>query len=565
MTENNTTNVVAVTHRPAAVDMKSLQAGYAKLTEALRTMGFSSLRKGQKPVITNIMACRDTLCILPTGSGKTATFVIPTLSLNWKTIVFSPLLALMRDQVQSLQRRGLRAGSISSLQTDAENFNIIKDWAQGELQFLYVAPERLHNELFKDAMLKQPADFVVVDEAHCLSAWSDNFRSSYCRIGDYIQEYKPKAVLACTATCPAEVEDDIRRVLGLNNAQKIIYYPRRDNLNLRSFDRAGDKQLIDIIDDIDGPTIVYCSTIRNVEQLASQLGNTLGEEVLVYHGELSPTERRINQDLFMNDKIRIMVATNAFGMGIDKANIRGVIHSDIPGSVEALSQEIGRAGRDGKPSECITLYSDDSFSIQKFFIECQFPSKREICSIMQVLKQRVNSEGIVQITGADLAKYSRVFKRKADASIQILQAHKVLERHKIAEKIAKVRLDTQAPKDDERFAKYWDLVKAGGILKNGFYEFDLNWVADELGINYTTARLYFKRWAEDNVIRYIPPFFGMTTKIIGDVHMIDFNRLDIKANAAFDKLQHVVDYVETPDSAKHAFLENYFDIVATED
>lgn len=546
--------------RESKVNMDILKSGYAQLPNALSVMGFSQLRAGQEPVIVNIMAQRDTLCILPTSTGKTACFVIPTLCLGWRAIVFSPLVALMRDQVQGLTSKGIKAQAISSMQTEAENQAAIKRWAEGELQFIYVAPERLHNEAFKDAMMRVPPDMVVMDEAHCLSQWSDNFRSSYCLVGDFIRDKNPKVVAAFTATCPDEVEHDIRRVLHLDNAQKLSYYPRRTNLHLKSENMLSETQLADFISGVDGPAIVYCATINKVEQTAKQLMSALREDVIIFHGELSPTDKRVNQDMFMNDKIRVMVATNAFGMGVDKGNIRGVVHRDIPGSLEALAQEVGRAGRDGKDSTCMTFYSPDSYNTQKFFIECSYPSKSEINAVMRVLNLAADNNGVSQLTIVDIAKKTNLFSRKVPAILEVLKSNRIVEREKNGEKIAKIRLDENTPEDDSRFEVWWNTILEYGIEEDGFFNIDLNWFSDHIGLGYQTVTNHFKKWDDQSVIRFIPPYRGSATKIIGSVNQIDFERLAIKADRAHTKLDQVLGYIKTPDNDKHSYLEKYFQV-----
>lgn len=546
--------------RESKINMDILKRGYAQLPNALSVMGFSQLRAGQEPVIVNIMAQRDTVCILPTSTGKTACFVIPTLCLGWRAIVFSPLVALMRDQVQGLTAKGIKAQAISSMQTEAENQSAIKRWAEGELQFIYVAPERLHNEAFKDAMMRVPPDMVVMDEAHCLSQWSDNFRSSYCLVGDFIREKNPKVVAAFTATCPDEVEHDIRRVLHLENAQKLSYYPRRTNLHLKSDNMLSETQLADFISGVGGPTIVYCATINKVEQTAKQLMSALREDVIIFHGELSPTDKRVNQDMFMNDKIRVMVATNAFGMGVDKGNIRGVVHRDIPGSLEALAQEVGRAGRDGNDSTCMTFYSPDSYNTQKFFIECSYPTKSEINSVMRVLSLAADGNGISQLTISDIAKKTNLFSRKVPAILEVLKSNRIIEREKNGEKIAKIRLDENTPEDDSRFEIWWNTILEYGIEEDGFFNIDLNWFSDHIGLGYQTVTNHFKKWDEQSVIRFIPPYRGSATKIIGSINQIDFERLAIKAARAHTKLDQVLGYIKTPDNDKHSYLEKYFQV-----
>ena len=550
--------------RESKINMDILKRGYAQLPNALSVMGFSQLRAGQEPVIVNIMAQRDTVCILPTSTGKTACFVIPTLCLGWRAIVFSPLVALMRDQVQGLTAKGIKAQAISSMQTEAENQSAIKRWAEGELQFIYVAPERLHNEAFKDAMMRVPPDMVVMDEAHCLSQWSDNFRSSYCLVGDFIREKNPKVVAAFTATCPDEVEHDIRRVLHLENAQKLSYYPRRTNLHLKSDNMLSETQLADFISGVGGPTIVYCATINKVEQTAKQLMSALREDVIIFHGELSPTDKRVNQDMFMNDKIRVMVATNAFGMGVDKGNIRGVVHRDIPGSLEALAQEVGRAGRDGNDSTCMTFYSPDSYNTQKFFIECSYPSKSEINAVMRVLNLAADSNGISQLTISDIAKKTNLFSRKVPAILEVLKSNRIIEREKNGEKIAKIRLDENTPEDDSRFELWWNTILEYGIEEDGFFNIGLNWFSDHIGLGYQTVTNHFKKWDEQSVIRFIPPYRGSATKIIGSVNQIDFERLAIKAARAHTKLDQVLGYIKTPDNDKHSYLEKYFQVSVNE-
>jgi ATP-dependent DNA helicase RecQ len=546
--------------RESKINMDVLKSGYTQLPNALSVMGFSQLRAGQEPVIVNIMAQRDTVCILPTSTGKTACFVIPTLCLGWRAIVFSPLVALMRDQVQGLTAKGIKAQALSSMQTEAENQAVIKRWAAGELQFIYVAPERLHNEAFKDAMARVPPDMVVMDEAHCLSQWSDNFRSSYCLVGDFIREKNPKVVSAFTATCPDEVEHDIRRVLHLENAQKLSYYPRRTNLHLKSDNMLSETQLADFISGIDGSVIVYCATINKVEQTAKQLMSALREDVIIFHGELSPTDKRVNQDMFMNDKIRVMVATNAFGMGVDKGNIRGVVHRDIPGSLEALAQEVGRAGRDGKDSTCMTFYSPDSYNTQKFFIECSYPSKSEINSVMRVLNLAADSNGISQLTISDIAKKTNLFSRKVPAILEVLKSNRIIEREKNGEKIAKIRLDENTPEDDSRFEVWWNIILEYGIEEDGFFNIDLNWFSDHIGLGYQTVTNHFKKWDDQSVIRFIPPYRGSATRITGSVNQIDFERLAIKAARAHTKLDQVLGYIKTPDNDKHGYLEKYFQV-----
>jgi RecQ family ATP-dependent DNA helicase len=494
------------------------------------------------------------------NTGKTAVFVVPTLCLDWCTLVFSPLVALMRDQVQGLWRMGIRAGAMSSTQTEAENMLAVRQWMAGELQLFYVAPERLQNAIFKEAIRSRRPDMVVLDEAHTLSQWSDNFRPAYCAVGDFIAEHNPKVVTAFTATAPEEVEVDIRRVLGLQQATKHIHYPRRSNLKLTSRNYVDLMDMVGTINSINGPTIVYCATVeKGVERIADQLSQQLEREVTMYHGQLTPEAKRTNQDLFMNDYAPVIVATNAFGMGIDKPNIRGVIHYNFPGSIEALAQETGRAGRDGKDSICVTYNSEESLRTQQFFIESAYPPRGDVEAVFSALERTQDMEGISYLTGDEIAKESGISTFKLRSVMSILIGNNVVARTKASEKIARVNFSGNS--EDPKFQKWKaTILKGGSEETDGFVEFDLNWLISEVSLGQATVSKYLRDWDKAGLIRYVAPFRGAPSQIIGKIDLIDFDRLRQKSIDARRKLDDLLRYFDIPDADKHAYIEEYFQV-----
>jgi ATP-dependent DNA helicase RecQ len=362
----------------------------AALRRSLRdTFGFDELRSGQHDVITRVLAGRPTLAIMPTGAGKSLCYQLPALHLDGTTVVVSPLISLMKDQAGKLEEAGVAAEQLNSAVKASEQDASMERIADSRSDIVFATPERLADPEFRAALAAQGVALLVVDEAHCISQWGHDFRPAYLEIGAAIEALGHPTLLALTATATAEVIDDIRHQLGVPELEVINTGMYRPNLRLQVLQVTSDAEKVDTLRETlrltPGDGIVYTSTVKTCTEVFERLRDA-GESVTIYHGKLPAAERNANQDAFMNGDRRVMVATNAFGMGIDKADIRYVIHFQMPGSVQAYYQEAGRAGRDGEPARCVLIFDRRDRQVQQFFLARRYPLVSDLVRAIEALE-----------------------------------------------------------------------------------------------------------------------------------------------------------------------------------
>lgn len=341
-------------------------------TEILKKyFGYDKFRPGQEEIITAILNHQDTLAVMPTGAGKSICYQVPAMLLPGITIVISPLISLMQDQVKALNAAGIHAAYINSSLSESQIAKALQLASAGAYKIIYAAPERLESYLFQQFASKADISMVTVDEAHCISQWGQDFRPSYLKIVEFIRTLHVRPVIsAFTATATEEVKEDIRCILGLNNPKVLVTGFDRPNLyyEVDAVRRKDDFVLEYIKQHLNDSGIVYCATRKNVDHLFELLFKS-GVSVTKYHAGMASNDRKKNQEDFVYDRAAVMIATNAFGMGIDKSNVRFVIHYNMPQSMENYYQEAGRAGRDGEDSKCILLYSPQDVVIDKMLLE----------------------------------------------------------------------------------------------------------------------------------------------------------------------------------------------------
>ena len=550
--------------------------GETPISNLLDRFGLTAFRPGQLEVIEAVLDQRDTLCIMPTGGGKSLCYQLPALARDGMTIVISPLIALMKDQVDGLQQLNIPATYINSSLEPGQQRDRINRMVQGEFQLVYVAPERLRSISFMRAVQKINVRLLAIDEAHCISQWGHDFRPDYARLGSLRERLGNPQTIALTATATELVRNDICNSLKLDEPATFVSGFARDNLSLHvespTSNSERDIRLIRFLADNPGCGIIYASTRKNCEHVVELLSEQTDRRLEFYHAGLTPQRRRQVQEDFMSGEIPVIVATNAFGMGIDKPDLRFVVHYNLPGSIEAYYQEAGRAGRDGKPSNCLLMHTHQDRFIQEFFIENSYPSRdvvRQVFEFLSKVKSKPIEMTLMEIkeaigltTGSEGISTSENLLEKAGA----------IERLDSRDNMAAIKIDSELPTLVEllpREAKQQRKVMRGleqivGSMRGERVLFEPRRFAAELDMKWDSVSRSIRQLAKLEGVDYVPPFRGRAIHMLASDKQfsdleIDFAELQRRQQAEFDKLATMIQFASTRRCRQLEILEYFGD------
>lgn len=544
--------------------------------KSLSKFGLDSFRTGQKEVISSLFAGKDCLCVMPTGGGKSLCYQLPSVARDGVTIVISPLIALMKDQVDSLTSRDISATCINSSLSGSEQRNRLDQIARNEFDLVYIAPERLRSMAFRDAIRKTNVQLLAVDEAHCISEWGHDFRPDYSRIGRFRQRLGNPQTIALTATATKNVRDDICQILELEQPSVFVTGFTRENLSFEvqvlENDRAKEESLVNFLNEVEGAGIIYCATRKKCEELVEFLRGKIRRRVDLYHGGLEPDQRRSVQDRFMSSEIPIIIATNAFGMGIDKSDLRFVAHFNMPGTLEAYYQEAGRAGRDGLPSRCLMLFNYRDRFIQEFFIENKYPSRETVEAVYNFLCQQ--KQDPIEITQQQLKELITlpVGAEGVGACEQVLDKCGAIERLDSTQNLASVRIDSDLstivdmlPREaTTRRAVLREIERIIGENKNERVFFQPQTILNRLDLKIDGLNRAIRELNKLEVFNYVPPFRGRAIHVINSSTpfrelKIDFEELHKRKHMEFEKLDAVIRYAYSKRCRQLEIIEYFGD------
>jgi ATP-dependent DNA helicase RecQ len=541
-----------------------------KAKEALRKhFGFEGWREGQAEVIEAALEGRDVVAVMPTGGGKSLCYQLPAMIIDGATLVISPLIALMKDQVDQLSSRGIPSTFINSSLGYSEIAERIGALRSGRYKLIYVAPERFRSRAFTSAIAQTKIGMLAVDEAHCISLWGHDFRPDYLKLREVARALGRPQIMALTATATPQVRSDIIALLELRDPSVFVAGFDRPNLSLSVIHTKTEREKFDLLDGIisrsTGAGIIYAATRKGVERIAARL-KVAGYSVEAYHGRMEDGQRARAQDLFMSGALRAIVATNAFGMGIDKPDIRFVVHFQMPSSIEAYYQEIGRAGRDGLPADCALFFNYADTHTQQFFIEGSHPPPELIYQVYDLIVS-LGSQGI-QMSARELASHLGAKNELAvDSALAALERAGHIERGRAGDSIAlawlRMELDEAlqaVPACSLEAELLRDLIFNRNLNDREAAELDLNAISSWMGISIGSLNRAMEQLASLGIISYRKIYHGRGIRLLDEAHgqlRVDFAAREARAAAERWKLRRMVDYCYWRDCLR-AFILDYF-------